>query len=87
MGRLQRFPAAKPHLRPGTASLIAVSASLVEVPRPMQAHACAAKARIDQLVRVLGMEWGRDGVRMNGISPGPIAGTKGLALPGFERRG
>jgi NAD(P)-dependent dehydrogenase (short-subunit alcohol dehydrogenase family) len=45
---------------------------------PMQAHACAAKAGINQLVRVLAMEWGPD-VRVNGISPGPIAGTEGMA--------
>lgn len=85
MGQLQRFPAAKPHLRPGTASLITVSASLVEVPRPMQAHACAAKTGIDQLVRVLGMEWGRDGVRVNGIAGthrrDQGAGAAGLRAP------
>ncbi|MDP3175450.1 MAG: SDR family oxidoreductase, partial [Phenylobacterium sp.] len=38
------------------------------------AHACAAKAGVNQLVRVLAMEWGPEGVRVNGISPGPIAG-------------
>ena len=82
MGTFNVFRAAKAHLRPGMASLIAVSAPLADMPRPMQAHACAAKAGINQLVRVLAMEWGRDGVRVNGISPGPIAGTKGLALLG-----
>ena len=84
MGTFNVFRAAKPHLRPGTASLIAVSAPLADMARPMQAHACAAKAGINQLVRVLAMEWGRDGVRVNGISPGPIAGTKGLALLGDD---
>jgi len=84
MGTFNVFRAAKAHLRPGNASLIAVSAPLADMPRPMQAHACAAKAGINQLVRVLAMEWGRDGIRVNGISPGPIAGTKGLALLGDE---
>ena len=45
----------------------------------MQAHVCAAKAGINQLVRVLAMEWGPAGVRVNGISPGPIANTEGMA--------
>jgi NAD(P)-dependent dehydrogenase (short-subunit alcohol dehydrogenase family) len=45
----------------------------------MQAHVCAAKAGINQLIRVLAMEWGPQGVRVNGISPGPIAGTEGMA--------
>jgi NAD(P)-dependent dehydrogenase (short-subunit alcohol dehydrogenase family) len=84
MGTFNVFRAAKAHLRPGEASLIAVSAPLADMPRPMQAHACAAKAGVNQLVRVLAMEWGRDGVRVNGISPGPIAGTKGLTLLGDE---
>jgi NAD(P)-dependent dehydrogenase (short-subunit alcohol dehydrogenase family) len=43
-----------------------------------QAHACAAKAGVDQLTRVLALEWGSDGLRVNAISPGPIGGTEGV---------
>lgn len=43
-----------------------------------QAHAAAAKAGVDQLGRVLALEWGADGVRVNAISPGPIDGTEGF---------
>jgi NAD(P)-dependent dehydrogenase (short-subunit alcohol dehydrogenase family) len=64
--------------RPG-ASLIAITAGQAVNPMMMQAHVCAAKAGINQLVRVLAMEWGPSGVRVNGISPGPIAGTEGMA--------
>ena len=45
----------------------------------LQAHVCAAKAGVNQLIRVLAMEWGPAGIRVNGISPGPIAGTEGMA--------
>lgn len=64
--------------RPG-ASLIAITAGQAVNPSMMQAHVCAAKAGINQLLRVLAMEWGPSGVRVNGISPGPIAGTEGMA--------
>lgn len=60
------------------ASLIAITAPQAVNASPLQIHACAAKAGINQAVRVLAMEWGPD-VRVNGISPGPIAGTEGMS--------
>ena len=59
------------------ASLIAITAGQAVNPMQLQAHACAAKAG-NQLVRVLALEWG-PAVRVNGISPGPIEGTEGMA--------
>jgi NAD(P)-dependent dehydrogenase (short-subunit alcohol dehydrogenase family) len=59
------------------ASLVAITAGQAVNASPLQIHACAAKAGINQAVRVLAMEWGPD-VRVNGISPGPIAGTEGM---------
>ena len=60
------------------ASLIAITAGQAVNAVQLQAHACAAKAGINQLVRVLALEWGAE-VRVNGISPGPIANTEGMA--------
>jgi NAD(P)-dependent dehydrogenase (short-subunit alcohol dehydrogenase family) len=60
--------------RPG-ASLIAITAGQAVNASALQAHACAAKAGINQLIRVLALEWGPE-VRVNGISPGPIAGYR-----------
>lgn len=66
-------------LRKPGASLIAITAGQAVNATMLQAHACAAKAGINQLVRVLAKEWGPEGIRVNGISPGPIAGTEGMA--------
>lgn len=66
------------HLRKPGASLIFISAPQSTVPMPYQAHVCAAKAGVDHFARVLALEWGAAGVRVNAISPGPIAGTEGM---------
>lgn len=64
-------------VRPG-ASLIAITAPQAVQPLPMQVHVCAAKAGVNMVVKVLAMEWGSAGIRVNAISPGPIAGTEGV---------
>jgi len=71
--------------RPG-ASVINISAPQAVNPTPYQAHVCAAKAGVDMLTRVLAMEWGTDGVRVNSIVPGPIGDTEGVRrlAPGPE---
>ena len=33
---------------------------------------------MDALTRVLAVEWGPHGIRVNGIAPGPIEGTEGV---------
>jgi NAD(P)-dependent dehydrogenase (short-subunit alcohol dehydrogenase family) len=63
--------------RPG-ASVINISAPQSFNPTIYQAHVCAAKAGIDMLTRVLAMEWGGDGIRVNSIVPGPIGDTEGI---------
>jgi NAD(P)-dependent dehydrogenase (short-subunit alcohol dehydrogenase family) len=78
-GTFNVFRAAHDLLRIPGACLIAISAGQAVKPMMSQAHVCAAKAGVNQLIRVLAMEWGPSGVRVNGISPGPIAGTEGMA--------
>lgn len=60
------------------ASLIAITAGQAEQAMALQIHACAAKAGVNQVIRTLAIEWGPH-VRVNGISPGPIDGTEGMA--------
>ncbi len=66
------------YLRMPGASLISISASQSYTPTKYQAHVCAAKAGVDMLTRVLALEWGEQGIRINSIVPGPIGDTEGI---------
>lgn len=79
IGTFNVFRACLDHIRKPGASLIAITAGQGTHPMMFQAHACAAKAGINMLIRCLAMEWGPAGIRVNGISPGPISETEGMA--------
>ncbi|HYG67411.1 MAG TPA: SDR family oxidoreductase, partial [Anaeromyxobacteraceae bacterium] len=88
VGSFNAARAAFDHLRKPGAAVVAVSAPQATQPMPMQSHVCAAKAGVEMLVRCLALEWGGAGVRVNAISPGPIAGTEGMErlAPGEDAR-
>lgn len=46
---------------------------------PLQGHAAAAKAGVDAISATVALEYGPKGVTSNIITPGPIAGTEGMA--------
>ncbi len=70
--------AALPHLKLRGGTILNVSATLHYLGTVAQLHVSAAKAGIDALTRNLAVEWGRYGIRVNSIAPGPIDETEGV---------
>mmetsp|Transcript_8253 Transcript_8253/g.15546 ORF Transcript_8253/g.15546 Transcript_8253/m.15546 type:complete len:335 (+) Transcript_8253:68-1072(+) len=66
-------------LKESKGCVINISATLQYGATWYQVHASAAKSAVDSLTRTLALEWGSDGIRVNGIAPGPIANTPGMA--------
>src|SRR5215510_9549963 len=70
--------AAFAQLKEHRGQILNISATLHYIGTPMQLHVSAAKAGVDALTRNLAVEWGRYGIRVNGIAPGPIEDTEGM---------
>jgi peroxisomal 2,4-dienoyl-CoA reductase len=66
------------HLKQHHGQILNISATLHYLGTPMQLHVSAAKAGVDALTRNLAVEWGRYGIRVNAIAPGPIEDTEGM---------
>ncbi len=70
--------AAFEELKRSKGQILNISATLHYLATPMQIHVSAAKAGVDAITRNLSVEWGRHGIRVNGIAPGPIEDTEGI---------
>ena len=70
--------AAFDQLKNNRGQILNISATLHYLGTPMQLHVSAAKAGVDALTRNLAVEWGRYGIRVNAIAPGPIEDTEGM---------
>lgn len=70
--------AAFDELKRAKGQILNISATLHYLATPMQIHVSAAKAGVDAITRNLSAEWGRFGIRVNGIAPGPIEDTEGM---------
>jgi len=64
--------------RSGAGCIVNISATLHYHGTPLQIHASAAKAGVDAITKNLAVEWGRFGIRVCGIAPGPIGDTEGM---------
>jgi peroxisomal 2,4-dienoyl-CoA reductase len=71
--------AAISELKKSKGSILNISATLHYLGTPYQLHVSAAKAGVDALTRNLAVEWGRYGIRVNAIAPGPIEDTEGMS--------
>ena len=70
--------AAFEELKRSRGQVLNISATLHYLATPMQIHVSAAKAAVDAITRNLSVEWGRYGIRVNGVAPGPIEDTEGM---------
>ncbi len=89
VGAFNAARAAFEQLRQTRGCLIFISAGQAQAPFEFQAHAGAAKAGVDNLMKTLALEWGPYGIRANSVLPGWIADTEGLKRltpPGSEHR-
>ena len=78
LGTFHVCRAAYPHLAKPGAVVLNISAPQASHASSMQIHVCAAKAGVDMITRVLALEWGREGIRVLSVTPGPIEGTEGM---------
>ena len=79
-GTFNACRAAFAHLtkNPGS-TIVSITATQADIPTPLQVHAGAAKAGIAKLTQDLALEWGRMGIRVVAVAPGPIEGTEGMS--------
>lgn len=78
IGTFNLFRSSWDFLKKPGASLIAITTPSASKPVTNQAHVCSAKAGVNMLIKCLALEWGGSGIRVNGISPGPVMDSFGM---------
>lgn len=69
-----------PHLRQAEAGgrIVNIVSPFAWLSWPGSVNAAAAKAGLISMAHTLAVEWGRYGIRVNNVAPGPIGGTGGI---------
>jgi len=62
-------------LAPNKGRVVIIGSKNVPAPGPGAASYSASKAALNQLMRVLSMEWGDDGIRLNTLHPNAVFDT------------
>jgi rhamnose utilization protein RhaD (predicted bifunctional aldolase and dehydrogenase)/NAD(P)-dependent dehydrogenase (short-subunit alcohol dehydrogenase family) len=62
-------------LAPNKGRIVIIGSKNVPAPGPGAASYSASKAALNQLMRVLAMEWGNDGIRLNTLHPNAVFDT------------
>ncbi|ALE02311.1 bifunctional aldolase/short-chain dehydrogenase [Candidatus Pseudothioglobus singularis] len=62
-------------LAPNSGRVVFIGSKNVPAPGPGAAAYSASKAALNQLMRVLSMEWGEDGIRLNTVHPNAVFDT------------
>ncbi len=78
-GSFNACRAAFAHLAKQGGTIVNITATQAHVPTPLQVHAGAAKAGIAKMTQDLALEWGRSGIRVVCVAPGPVEGTEGMS--------
>lgn len=65
--------AAHPHLAASKGALVATASMSANQPTPGLGFYSSSKAALLMLIRQLALEWGKDGIRCNTVSPGPTS--------------
>src|SRR5262249_8536953 len=78
LGTFNVLRTAHTYLRKPGGVIVNISAPQALLAIMLQSHVSAAKAGVDMLTRVLAIEWGSDGIRVNSVIPGPIEDTEGM---------
>jgi NAD(P)-dependent dehydrogenase (short-subunit alcohol dehydrogenase family) len=63
--------AAHPHLSASKGAFVATASMSATQPTPGLGFYSSSKAALHMLIRQLSLEWGKDGIRCNTVSPGP----------------
>lgn len=70
-------------IKSGGGSIVSIGSDLAAQPDPTLVDYCAAKAAVVSLSKTLALEFGKDGIRSNVVSPGPTLTNAWLGPGGF----